>query len=480
MSSHRDALISPISSANKLDKTLKLKEMNHDILCLAMAAAAETSAATVSAMMRTCRDLYHEGPRVLLAMDIPLQTPAHFVSYAAFVQSHSGERTSLVKFLHLSPADSITLDLIERIAALIRAMANIECMHLDDINGYPDLCAAIAMRSSIKHLAIANVGKETYRMLGDLRSQLHTLRVDSQTHFMYTSDVLPAVLTHSSETLRRFEAAHIWIDPPPPSSRSFSRVHSLVLSDSQRVSWTAMSLGTGMDYFPHLQRLRAYFAHGHSPYSRAQERAENQLAQDETGLWRSLREVQGSAEALYTLGLRCQCEALHVVVSRDEIVEDLPLIFADIAPLRLTLALDSRYGTRLTMDGYRGVLVALLRARSLAPRLQDVCIVFGIELHNLSARENVQRNLDLVVEIVQELALASFTIELYPTNLISTETTLTAADVEVIEDLNLSCSGITGDRVRFSLISPEHYNTPADGPFKLCPALWQSRWTLTD
>lgn len=81
---------------------------------------------------------------------------------------------------------------------------------------------------------------------------------------------------------------------------------------------------------------------------------------------------------------------------------------------------------------------------------------------------------------MQELALASFTVELYPVNSISTENTLIAADIDVTDDGNLSCSEIIGDRVRFIHVSSEHYNTPADGPFKLWPVLWQTRWTMTD
>ncbi len=74
----------------------------------------------------------------------------------------------------------------------------------------------------------------------------------------------------------------------------------------------------------------------------------------------------------------------------------------------------------------------------------------------------------------------SFTIELYPKNLItiSTEDTLTAT--AVIDNLNLSCSGIIGDRARFSHIPPKLFNTLADGPFKLWPTLWQIRWPLAD
>ncbi|KAL1950880.1 hypothetical protein VTO73DRAFT_29 [Trametes versicolor] len=131
----------------------------------------------IQVVMRTCRDLYREGPRLLLAMAIRLRTPAQYASYVAFLGAPASERTPLVRSLFLGRPDNVSADVVRQIAGLIRAMSNLERLYLADINIYPDLSAAIATRSSVKHLTLAEDGRDMYSLVRDMPSRLLTLRL---------------------------------------------------------------------------------------------------------------------------------------------------------------------------------------------------------------------------------------------------------------------------------------------------------------
>ncbi|TBU43423.1 hypothetical protein BD309DRAFT_960688 [Dichomitus squalens] len=195
--------------------------LNHDILLTVMSVSPTSTATSI---MATCRDLYHEGAKIVLQHPISLGGPEEkALSLLRFLQAEDLSRCSYVRAFNLIKIDPMPKSVARILVKILPRMSSLERLMIapeDMLKSYPDLLPAFAAIQSLKQLVMANVGERSIRLIQALQSQLvsATLYFNSnssrQNMFMSITSHPVQLLKKSASTLQQLTCGQ-WVDMLP-------------------------------------------------------------------------------------------------------------------------------------------------------------------------------------------------------------------------------------------------------------------------
>ncbi|RPD56434.1 hypothetical protein L227DRAFT_531975 [Lentinus tigrinus ALCF2SS1-6] len=151
--------------------------LNYDVL---LEIGAVATGLTVSALMQTCRRLYHDCAQYLLTGVVRLKSEKTVVDFCRFVEADGYSRCSYVremecKTYELSPASS------QQFLEVIPRLTRLESLRLpaaeDTLASEPSLVVAFASLTSLRHLDLFWVHGHTMDLLANMRSSLKSLTI---------------------------------------------------------------------------------------------------------------------------------------------------------------------------------------------------------------------------------------------------------------------------------------------------------------
>ncbi|RDX48461.1 hypothetical protein OH76DRAFT_1352245 [Lentinus brumalis] len=294
---------------------------------------------TISALMKTCRHLYHSGPRYLLARGVTIKRESVFESFLAFLRADDGGRLKYFKELTMRLPFGITYPianvfstfLVEHADELV--LQTLRIGHAEALlgSGSPPLCYAFAKIKTITKLDIEEVGKHGALFLRTMECELETACLTMPRESTDSDDSDGDIeeddqddrngikLLHGSQntlkslTGRGFELFAEITDPV--YSQIYPHVAQLVLFGND---WPATIVYAHS--FPNLRVFRYETAEedldiiGRDLEAHVDIRALNQMQQAQLkSPWKSLDACHANLIDLFLLGLRCHVRELHIL-----------------------------------------------------------------------------------------------------------------------------------------------------------------------
>lgn len=287
-----------------------------------------SSRSTVAALMRTCRDLYYEGPRRILGggpyvRDSPGDTDAFLRSFCLFLLAERGTRFRYLRQIYFVVWWIKNKDVADMLYECVKKMSHLEVLvfviDLDAmLDVHPGLGDAFAELRTVKHLEVSSTGKKCYNMLRNMRSPLVSVQLklwqeDEDDELPATPDLNPiALLAHSRETLQHLQCEAWDRHRFPAGSPIYPAMRNLTLDCEELPIAAAL-----VQAYPELSHLSLGWVNYDLPSDTAAlvnlldvKRTENLRAQRGIRGWQKLNEVSGSIGALFALGLCCPVEKL--------------------------------------------------------------------------------------------------------------------------------------------------------------------------
>ncbi|KAI0643481.1 hypothetical protein C8Q79DRAFT_979227 [Trametes meyenii] len=326
-----------------------------DVLLSIMEVSPTHVAAT---LMRTCRTLYHEGPKWILAeghfiRDSPGETDRFLRSFCLFLLAEHGSRFQYLRQIYFGVSWISNQDVAEMLVQCVRQMTHLEVLvfvvDLDALlDAHPGLVDAFCELSAVKHLQVSTRGKKCFPFLKKTRAQLVSaeLRIwqdEDDDALDPTPDLNPiSLLFNSRETLQSLVCENWDRHHFPSGSVQYPAMKRLVITCEEiprtaalvlaypnlshlTVMWDDLDLPSDTTLFLNaLNAKRLTNVHSQANFLRG---------------WKKLDEVTGPIEALFALGLDCRVDKLipqHGVRREADLIM-LQLLIESVRPTYLRL-----------------------------------------------------------------------------------------------------------------------------------------------
>ncbi|KAI0768797.1 hypothetical protein BD413DRAFT_561559 [Trametes elegans] len=327
------------------------------------------SRTTIRTLMQTCRALYEEGVRCLLA-DVTIHGAAQLGPFLAFLNAGDDVRFRSLCALRLSfqNPQSPPPEVVEQLLRAIPKMTALESLEIDCSNllwEYPALNDAFAALRSLRNLKAVLWNAANLPLVTHAQSPIRSIHVDSSV------EEEPGVLFQSfSSTLEE-----IWYfqrtaglstplrlttrppDRPPPIYPKVWKMNLGGMTPPRTIEYVKT--------FPNLTHLILDLTHPYSdldgPRSEAleileQHRMANREDASSAPYWTHLQCYRGYVADLYLLAIRCPIHEVDLHELFEDELELLAAVLEDVRPKHLTLRISHRTlnnlaTTRLVMSG---------------------------------------------------------------------------------------------------------------------------------
>ncbi|KAI0655352.1 hypothetical protein C8Q70DRAFT_923853 [Cubamyces menziesii] len=402
--------------------------LNVDVLLNIMAMSDNT---TICRLMRSSRELYHEGPKYILRRGVRLKKVSSVSSFVMFMKAEQPHRFQSLRRLHIStgclpPSDARALEQL-----LIDNESHFEIRRLtidhaeEFFDSTPGLVGAFALVHTVTELTMSEIGRRASLFLERSRSKLisanlsmvmRPLPADSEDSDDedYDDDAFDSTirnpilqLHNSQDTLRKLsvEWADTDCDLGVLYKECYPNVKTLTLASNE--------LPYTMHYaraYPNLSELtldvatRELAELGRGIDSFVDHRYVNKLEQMQHGKWERLTAVHGTLIDHFLLGLLCEVEQVHINGN-----------FMDKRMFRSVLSTTRpKYVNFQGFDVdlfFEGEFRRLMRGPLLAPvRCFEIMIFFGGMLQ--PEEVDVPKALDALIQGISQTSITSFGVTL--------------------------------------------------------------------
>ncbi|OJT03056.1 hypothetical protein TRAPUB_6399 [Trametes pubescens] len=295
--------------------------------------ASFASRATLSALMKTCRLLYHEGAKMLVRRRVEIGDVRDLSSFLAFLHAEEGSRCAFLRDLVLDidlPRPTTPNPMSPALSNLLanhsfRSLTSLRLVGAERVlRSHPKLAAGFASLKALTSLDIGPVGPKTLSVLVALESELRVLVLK----YAPGLDQRPsaAECCHPVVVLQRFKDSLETLDVQGYEAEldralftePYPRMQELIL-DSPDCPLFAPYIHA----FPDMRNLSitTVFADNLTRDNLYVEedlieafRRANRGDQAVYGSWTKLETVNGTAPDLYVAGLRCAIKDLYLNV----------------------------------------------------------------------------------------------------------------------------------------------------------------------
>ena len=346
-------------------------------------------------LIATCRELYHEGPKILLKKPVVIFTK-HLASFLKFLRADNSSRCRYLRQMELQVfASSLEPDVTQELVEILPLLTRIEYLCLIDADQllrlHPDLTPAFCALTTLRHIKFSRVSNKTCALLHGLRAPL----ISASINFICDLDVLnlwnyldeeddweqyhPAVLLENfAPTLEELECVAWRMHPSQQAliaTQVFPKMHRLSIDLPLRINTFIRAFPNLTDLYIDTEDYGEFSLEVmHESHARnvVQQRGVNPC-----GTWAHLKHFYGSVVDLYTIGITSHIPQVTLEDMLDDgpaQMELLVIMLRYARPLRLKL--EGITGNSLG-DADRG-FISMLRDKSASNLINlDVRIEFS-------------------------------------------------------------------------------------------------------
>ncbi|KAI1786636.1 hypothetical protein LXA43DRAFT_50530 [Ganoderma leucocontextum] len=351
----------PCFMTNPMDGEWRLP---FDVIFIIMAASRPS---TISALMKTCRALYTEGPKHLLCNGVQLDRTVEITRFANFMLTGNPSRFAhlrkLVLGIQLLPGSAVEAHLADLLAHPSLALDTLVLRHSETLLGHgtdPVLRAAFGRLKTVKHLVVLGVQDDSATNINSLPYKLESISIGVQAGIV---NILPMLkpFSHTLRTLLVKSQPFVTTLFLVADSGSFHFPHvqtfGIVYHESVPDLLAGLAFAQAFPAITHLKliptdlpttRRRTGLPTGWAldGFTRSRERSQAQRLQHPDGRLPSLSslvECSGGLLSVYALSLDCTLSTLRLW--QDVRVDELPVlrtVLEDTRPRRLCLSIEMR------------------------------------------------------------------------------------------------------------------------------------------
>ncbi|KAI0361238.1 hypothetical protein OH77DRAFT_1417474 [Trametes cingulata] len=311
---------------------------------------------TLSALMKTCRFLYHECAKTMLRRQVVIENVPDLTSFLAFLNAEDGSRCRYLEDLVLDlelVGPSLPKSTARTLADVLSqqsfpSLTSLQLHNAEQIlRPHPMLPAGFASLSALTSLTVTSAGSKAISFLKGLRSDLRVVVLKYKPGFDQRPNAEesshPLIALHNFRStletveVHGYEAELRRGQFPGP----FPRAQELILNSPD-----SPLIAPYVHAFPDLRNLSisTIYADSLTPDNIEFEtdamrafRRENVAEQSEFGSWTKLETVTGTVPDIYLAGLRCPVEVLYLNASTWDPFTMVSSILRDASVTRLHL-----------------------------------------------------------------------------------------------------------------------------------------------
>ncbi len=281
---------------------------------------------TVATLMKTCRKLYHEGPKRIFAECPHIEDSpgdALLRSFCLFLLAEHGTRFPYLRKIRFDMVAQEE-DVVAMLYDCIKKMTHLEVLIFDvDLDAlldcHPKYAAAFSDLRTIKHLEVAAGGPDCFDMLKNMRSQLVNVELQmwdttNTRDLTLEQDLNPVtLLEHSSGTLERLKCERWYPIRFHSGNPRYPAMRRLTLDNESVPSRAAL-----VQVYPNLTHLYFRWVDFEIPVDEdswevmLSEAFEANSATPFSLSWTELEEVRGTTGIIWALALRCRVRRLDL------------------------------------------------------------------------------------------------------------------------------------------------------------------------
>ncbi|TFK89616.1 hypothetical protein K466DRAFT_651978 [Polyporus arcularius HHB13444] len=372
----------------------------------------------VSALMRTCQTLYHEGAKIILHRGAALWGPKELASFVMFINAEELSRCRHLRGLSISDfyelgtlVDGAGHGLAAVLAAnSFESLRRLYLGHAEVVfRDTQELITAFANLPSLKAIALNGCGDLSITFLKGIKSKLTTPELTYLTEVDQDSrsDYHPVVaLQNVRETLQMLRVSEVTSSIDLALSfQPYPNLDVLVIGGSEYPV-----LGPYIRFCPNVKKLHIFI----SSYEQDDEvyleelddfRDINVEYQTQHGTWDRLEEVAGGVHDIYTTGLSCPIGELSMRLgARDRFDDVIPTLLAAAQVDSLTLLTAKPHA----FDGDSGLPLVLRALPEASPDLKSLNLHMQISCPN----EELRSALGYILGPIAHLKICTFVLTL--------------------------------------------------------------------